>query len=481
MKFRSQQYVPQNTAAALLMLTIVAFCTLFYNLGANQMHMWDESSYAITAYDMLKRNEWIQTYFLGEPDLYNTKPPFALWCMAASIRMFGFTEFAVRLPSALAALATAILLFVLGFHHFRNQWKAIFAPIILLTANGYLGEHIATTADTDAILAFWITLYGACFYIASQHQTRHSYYAFAGFIALTLACFTKGPAGLLAVPGIVLWFIWSKQFKRVIRTKGFILGVFFFIAVIGGYYFYRNHTTPNYLATVIHYEIMGRITQQEFLDPVPKSFWYYLIELVKSRFVPWSWLTIPLIVLYLFAKKNAMPPILKATICYLVSIAGLLGLSATKPFWYDAPLYPWIAACIGWILASLSQEQPKASKLIGITVCIITIIQVILQLQKPIQTNLKNTWQMAYNHMPQKDTLYIVNMDFDFRLNFYQKQFETKGMLSRIVKPNHPNLQVGNWVICPKQARSHDLQQLFEVDTIFTDNDCYLYRITKTK
>lgn len=475
------QYFNQNSIAALIVLAVIGYCTLFHNLGANQMHMWDESSYAITAYDMLERNEWIQTYFLGEPDLYNTKPPFALWCMAATIQLFGFTEFAVRLPSALAALATSLVLFVLGFHHFRNQWKALVAPLILLTAKGYLGDHIATTADTDAILTFWITLYGACFYIASQHQTQHSHYAFAGFVALTLACFTKGPAGLLALPGVLLWFIWSKQFKRVFQSRGFIYGACFGITVIGGYYFYRNHITPNYLATVIHYEIMGRITQQEFLDPTPKSFWFYLIELVKSRFIPWSWLAIPLFPLYFLTKTNPIPPILKAAICYMLSIVLLLGLSATKPYWYDAPMYPWLAACLGWGLVLIAQQKPVLSKPIGTVIIFTTIIMTVLQLQKPIQTNLKNTWQLAHEQIPQTDTLYIVSLDFDFRLNFYQKQFELKGMPSKIIKPNHPNLQVGNWVLCPKQERSHDLVQLFDVDTIFTDNDCYLYQITKTK
>jgi len=66
-----------------------------------------EGRYAETAREMAEGGSWVVPRWQGVPHL--EKPPLAYWSAAAGIRLFGRTEFAVRLGAALALLGAALL------------------------------------------------------------------------------------------------------------------------------------------------------------------------------------------------------------------------------------------------------------------------------------------------------------------------------------------------------------------------------------
>ena len=65
----------------------------------------DEGLHAAIAQEMVERGDWTVPRLLGEPFL--DKPILYFWLEAASIAAFGPTEFAVRLPGTVMALAGA--------------------------------------------------------------------------------------------------------------------------------------------------------------------------------------------------------------------------------------------------------------------------------------------------------------------------------------------------------------------------------------
>src|SRR3954468_544174 len=90
---------------------LIALCSypLFVNLGKLSLRMWDESRNAINAYEMLHDHSFFVTHFDGQPDNWNSKPPLMIWLIALFMKFFGPTTLAVRLPSALSALAAVAL------------------------------------------------------------------------------------------------------------------------------------------------------------------------------------------------------------------------------------------------------------------------------------------------------------------------------------------------------------------------------------
>lgn len=143
---------------SLFVFLILSYFSLFHQLGKQPMYMWDESSYALNAQEMIERASPIEVYLLGKPDLYNSKPPFAIWCMAGCIKLIGFNEVGARMSSAIFAFFSTLLLWVIGIKTVKNYWVALFFPLVLLSSFGFVGWHTARTGDTDSVLAFWIFL-----------------------------------------------------------------------------------------------------------------------------------------------------------------------------------------------------------------------------------------------------------------------------------------------------------------------------------
>src|SRR5690606_9717613 len=100
--------------------------------------IWDEARLAINAYEMSQNGNLIVTYFDGAPDMWNTKPPLLIWIQALFIKMFGFNELAIRLPSAIAALFTCVVILIFSEKYLKNFWFGFIAVVVLVTSQGYI-------------------------------------------------------------------------------------------------------------------------------------------------------------------------------------------------------------------------------------------------------------------------------------------------------------------------------------------------------
>src|ERR1041384_7725260 len=91
-------------------LVIVAAAILYF-IGAGRVSLWDrdEAWYAQTSRQMVESGDWIVPRFLDSPRY--AKPILIYWCQAASMKLFGSTELAARIPSALAMVGTIVLLY----------------------------------------------------------------------------------------------------------------------------------------------------------------------------------------------------------------------------------------------------------------------------------------------------------------------------------------------------------------------------------
>ena len=103
---------------------------------------------------MAQNGHWLTPHFAGTPDHWNTKPPLLIWLEALSFKTFGFSTWALRLPTLLVTLGTVVLLFWFAAKVLRRPVAGLFGGVILVTCAGYVRLHVARTGEYDALLIF---------------------------------------------------------------------------------------------------------------------------------------------------------------------------------------------------------------------------------------------------------------------------------------------------------------------------------------
>ena len=141
-------------AAAILCL---AAFNLTFRLGSEIVTEWDESLYAISAWEMLHSHAWIGTTFMGSLDYYNTKPPLNIWLIAIAFKAFGPTLLALRIWSISAAWLT-VAVFQRWVRQTRGAPVALAASLVLATTFGFIYDHAGRSGNTDALFTLLVLL-----------------------------------------------------------------------------------------------------------------------------------------------------------------------------------------------------------------------------------------------------------------------------------------------------------------------------------
>jgi len=331
--------------------------------GITPFQIWDEARLANNVFEIQQNGNLLVTHFMGEPDLWNTKPPLLIWIQLLSVSVFGFTEAAFRLPSLLAIVATAITMLLFLWRYTKRIEIGLFASVILITSTGYMGHHIGRTGDYDAILTLFTTLNGLFFFLAIESQKKKYIYLF--FIFLSCAALTKGISSLLFVPALLLYAIIRKKLLYWLRQMDLYRAAMIFIVSVGGYYLAREFASPGYLEKIVENELGGRylVTQNEHKN----GSFYFVFMLKKIRFKEWFFF-LPLMFIPIFQQKDSRRKNLALFSLLMTSLfCAVISGSQTKLGWYDAPMYPFMA--------------------MGISLGVVTVIDWFFEL-----SSIKNQW-----------------------------------------------------------------------------------------
>jgi 4-amino-4-deoxy-L-arabinose transferase-like glycosyltransferase len=447
--------------------------------------MWDESWYALNAQEMLENGKFFEVFLLGKPDLGNSKPPFALWCMLPFIKIFGFNELGVRLASAVFALLSAILLYLIGIKTLKHKWYALALPLVLLSSTGFVSQHIARSGDTDSILAFFILAQSITFYgfTTRANQPNAQWYLVATAVLLSLGCLTKGIAGLLVMPGLIAWAFYTRTFSYIIKGWGFYAGLMLFIFLVPGYYWFRNTLTPGYIDAVIKFELGGRLEQQTYLNEHKLPFYYYYQAFItENRLVNWIYI-LPLAIVYIIKSNASSARNLGLFMVFaLGGISLLLAISSTKLYWYDASLYPVIACIIGLASALFIQQTKPAYGLLFI-VLFLPAYQFIIKnnVYTNMHTSLGNILKEIRQGEHKNDSIYILHSDLTFIVHCYSKKDQLLGFKNIVTNHEDTTLTPGKFILTTKKERDIDANNLFVLEKIASKDDCAFYKIIARK
>ncbi|KQV37849.1 glycosyltransferase family 39 protein [Massilia sp. Root335] len=213
-----------------LLLAAAVWLGLFHGLGAIPLFDVDEGAFGEATREMLARGDYVSTWLNGQPRF--DKPILTYWLQAASIRLFGLDEFALRLPSALAAAA-----WIGAIHAFArravDRGTARAAAFIAATSAGVV--VIGRGAIADALLNLFLAL--AMFDVYRELVDPRPRWRRRAFLWIALGVLTKGPVALL-VPGAAsaIAFLLQRRMAGWWRAVRDPVGWLILLAVAGPWY-----------------------------------------------------------------------------------------------------------------------------------------------------------------------------------------------------------------------------------------------------
>jgi 4-amino-4-deoxy-L-arabinose transferase-like glycosyltransferase len=340
----------------IILFSSLVYFPVFLHLEVLPMRVWDEARLAINAYEMSQNGNFIVTHFEGKPDMWNTKPPLMIWLQVGLIKLLGFSELATRLPAALSAFFTALVILLFAIKYIKNYWYGFISVLILITSYGYIHIHTTRTGDYDSPLTLFSLSYCLSWFLFIQFNEKKYLNLF--FITLTLAVYTKGIAALIFIPGILLYTIFEKQFKSLFRNKFFFINLFLCVITISAYYLIREYLNPGYLKAVWENELGGRYLTT--LEGHGHPFLFYYYQLIDSHYSFWYPLIPCGIAIGLLTKDPLLKKITLFSTLMMFSYLLFISLSRTKISWYDLPLYPFLALIsaipVFWIFSFLKNS-----------------------------------------------------------------------------------------------------------------------------
>ncbi|MBL0341439.1 MAG: glycosyltransferase family 39 protein [Bacteroidetes bacterium] len=216
------------TSKVILLLALLYF-PLFLHLERLPMKIWDEARYAVSACEMNLNGNYLVVYFDGSPENWNTKPPMLIWIQTLMIKIMGVRELAFRLPSALAALFTALLMAYFSKKYLNSFWFGFISAILLVTSYGYVHHHGTRTGDYDSLLTFLMAAYSFSFFIFLESGKVKFVHLF--FSMLTLAVLTKSVQAVLFLPGLgILALTYKERIAELFKSKWLYIDFLLFIS-----------------------------------------------------------------------------------------------------------------------------------------------------------------------------------------------------------------------------------------------------------
>ncbi|MGD9299791.1 MAG: glycosyltransferase family 39 protein, partial [Thiohalocapsa sp.] len=216
--------------AAFALLALAVWLAFFWQLGAVPLYDLDEGAFTEATREMLTSGNFITPHRDGEPRY--DKPVLIYWLQAASVSVLGLNEFALRLPSAIAA--TLWLAALWGFTRARvDATTATVAALIM--AFGLQVAIIGKAAVADAVLNLFIAL--AFFDIYRWLEGPQRGVLLRVYLWLGLGFLTKGPVAVFFPLMVSFAYCLSLGRFRDWLTAVFApLGWLVFVAVAGPWY-----------------------------------------------------------------------------------------------------------------------------------------------------------------------------------------------------------------------------------------------------
>lgn len=334
--------VPAWLVAAALVLPLLVLGTPLIEI--------DDARYAEVPRAMAASGDWILPSLNAMP--YVEKPPLWYWLSAASIKAFGSSEAAARLPMLLLALLGAGGIFWLG------SW--MYSPNVgrsaaLATATSVIWLFLCHNLTLDLPVSVFLLWTTALILRVLEKPADAAWAAPAAWLAAALAFLSKG---LISVLFPVLWTAvliglfprWRRPAMKLLSPLGLLLAAL----IAAPWFFAMQARRPDFFHTFFIEQHFQRYLTPKYSRGAP---WWFYLAVLPGGLLPW---TAPF--LAGMAKTMRRPfadPRATALILWALGVVSFFSASHSKLATYALPVLPHAA-----LLAAISIEDgpPKWSR-----------------------------------------------------------------------------------------------------------------------
>lgn len=173
----------------------------------NRMRAQDESIYANGSIAMALEGDWLTPKVLGRIFLF--KPPLQLWLSGLSLKLFGISLLALRLPMLIAGALASVLIYL-----WSTEMGSVYAGLagVILLLSDPVWHTFSRLAYTDMLLAFF-TL--AALYCIVRDPLLEKRATLLGFtLATAAAIMSKSVAGAMPILVLLLAAVCARREQR---------------------------------------------------------------------------------------------------------------------------------------------------------------------------------------------------------------------------------------------------------------------------
>ncbi|MDZ8120167.1 phospholipid carrier-dependent glycosyltransferase [Pontiella agarivorans] len=372
-------------------IKLLAVFALVYLLPLNfrQLSVPDEMRYGEIAREMLDSGDFIVPRLNGLR--YFEKPAGGHALNALAMGIFGETNFAVRLMSALATGLGAFALFLLMKRE-RGPQMAALGAFLFMTCGEIMG--VGTFSVLDSMVTGFITLTLCSLYTALNTTGKKKLALLAltgvfagcaflvkGFIALAVPVVVTVPYLLIRRQWKQLFVLpWIPLFTAIAVALPWCLAVAAKETDFWHYFFWEEH--------IRRFCSKGHAQHEN-------PFWYFIPVFIGGA-IPWIFIApMPLRDLL---RRRLREPLVQFALCWLIAPFLFFSASSGKLGTYILPCFAPFSLLLAWALVDRFEEQRKQKSLqVGI-ILMATIVGVLL-VALPIIVGLN-----AFQLLPPLDT-----------------------------------------------------------------------------
>jgi 4-amino-4-deoxy-L-arabinose transferase-like glycosyltransferase len=337
-----------------------ALCTIaaavLYLTGLGRPALWepDEGRYAEVAREMAisgdyvtPRNDWVR---------YFEKPPLVYWITAASLKVLGTNEFAVRCQAAVFSAGQVGITEAFGEILFGVTAGLLAALALALSPLFFAFARFATP---DPVLAFFFTAALAAFYAAvaapSLKAGTGRRWMLIASAMLALGTLAKGPVALL-LPGAiaVAWLITEGRIRDSWQIPWLFCAVVY-LGIALPWFIIAAYRNPDFLTFYIIHEHVHRYLANTEHGWGP---WFF-IPVVIAGMWPWFYF-VPLGVVELLhansdANTTSRRSAMRFLLIWFAIVFVFFSIPRSKLGEYILPAFPPLAIIAGYGLNCLSR------------------------------------------------------------------------------------------------------------------------------
>jgi 4-amino-4-deoxy-L-arabinose transferase-like glycosyltransferase len=353
---------------AVLLPVLLAAIVYLSSTASRAVIDYDEGHYSQVALQMIQHGDWVTPYANGVRFL--EKPPLLYWLTAASFRVFGVNEFALRLPTALAVIALVWVVTLIA-RRASGERAAIIAGLCTACSAGTYLFTRETLHDIWLVLFVTLAMYAFLeWYLDPLRSLRRALLFYA---ALAGAVMCKSLIGVAFPVGIVaIFFLLSREWPKW-RTLHVLPGSLLFLVLAVPWHWLAAIRNKGFLYSFFVNEQFLRFLNKHkppVLWSMPLlTFW----ALVLIWFFPWTAFLPAAFAVIRKVTDSSQRALVRLALAWLGVILGFFSISARLEH-YAFPVLPALSLLVGVALSRIDDSRAVKGAFRGLAVLGVAIL-----------------------------------------------------------------------------------------------------------